>query len=85
MLTEVLLSGVVKLVSAVLTAVLPTDPPPDMSAAAVVVPMWSFFDTWLPLTEAVELAVLSVQVLGVLAVGWMVLWVIRRIPLISGA
>lgn len=61
---------------------LPEDPEPFGDAFDIVVPWWSWGNSFLPLAEAIDLAVLTIQVLSILAIIWMVTFVIQKLRLI---
>jgi hypothetical protein len=67
--------------SAVL-GLLPEDPEPFGGSFDVVVPWYTWGNSWLPLSESVDLMVLSLQVLSILAIIWVVTFIIQKLRLV---
>lgn len=71
MIVDAIASGLLGLVQTVLTTVLPTSSL-SLPDASGFIPWYAWANGFLPLSEAIDLMVVSVQVLGVLAGVWAV-------------
>lgn len=81
MILEWVFGALVTAFSTILLAVLPeAGALPGEGAVTGAVHLFGWLDSFLPVTETLQLMLLVVEVLGVLAAVWVFVWVMKRLP-----
>jgi hypothetical protein len=83
---EAVLTAVIGLVTSLVTAVLPTGDMPALSGGVSgAVHLYSWLNTWAPVSETLEMIALTLEVLIGLGGVYVVVWVLTRLHILGGS